>query len=287
MPDFAANLSTLFIERPFLDRFAAASSHGFDAVEFASTDGGWPQGIAGRLTEHRLSLVAYHLMPGPGSEGLARIADPEGVAAFRDAARVGLERAISLRPRFVVFRAGAAPGGGAPAEIQRSVVDNLRFAARYGIAAGLHLLLEPVDTTSLPGAYPHRTAQALALIDATGARNLSLNYDVCHMQAMGEPVRDMIKRHLPRISHIQIAGYPERREPLNGAIDFDDLLTHIDRIGHRGWVGCDYHPAAGTEGGLGWLARHQRLSPSGRSLWGMPRAALEETSLGARLTTTH
>lgn len=287
MPDFAANLSTMFVEHPFLDRFAAAASHGFDAVEFASTDGGWPQGIAGRLVEHGLSLVAYHLMPGPGSEGLARIADPEGVGEFRDAARSGLERATSLRPRFVVFRAGPAPFGAAPGEVDRSLVDNLRFAARYAIAAGLHLLLEPVDITSLPGAYPHLTRQALALIDATGARNLSLNYDVCHMQAMGEPVREMIKRHLPRIGHIQIAGYPERDEPLNGAIDFDDLLSHIDRIGHRGWVGCDYHPAAGTEGGLGWLARHRRLTPSGRSLWGIPRTALDETSLVARLTATH
>ena len=281
MPDFAANLSTLFAELPLTERFAAAARSGFDAVELGALEGASLASVARLLRDHRLALVACGL-PGDAS-GRSLAADPERIAEFRELARRGIEDAAALGSRFVICRAGAASAPCVPGLMARTLVENLRFAARTALHSGLHVLLEAVDTASVPGAFPHRTRQAVAVLEAVGARNLSLLYDVAHMHAMGEKPRDAIQRHLPRIGHIQIAGCPGRGEPVNGAVDFDELLEHLDRIGHRGWVGCEYRPAAGTGAGLDWVVRHRRLTPSSRAFWGIPWQALEETSLSARL----
>lgn len=284
MPDFAANLSTMFTEMPVLDRFATAARLGFDAVEFAQVEGAPIEAFARALHDHHLTLVACEL-PLPGdSPGLA--CDPERTSEFREGVRRGIEQAAMLGSRFAIYRASAAPGDAAVQCAERQLVDNLRFAAAQAMAAGLQFLIEAVDSKSSPGALPCSTAEALRLIEAAQVRGLSLCYDVWHMQAMDEPVAETIARHLPRIGHIQIAGYPSRSEPVNGTINFEALLALIDRIGHRGWIGCEYHPAAGTEAGLAWLARHRPLTRARHPIWGMPRPALAETSLRSCVSET-
>lgn len=284
MPDFAANLSTLFQELPLAERFAAAERAGFDAVELGPLEAWSLPELARQLREHRLALVACELpASAPERPGRSLACDPERVAEFRELAQRGIDAAATLGSRFVICRAGGAATPCGEARLARTLVDNLRFVARSALHSGLHVLLEAVDTESVPGGFPNRTRQAVAVLEAVGARNLSLVYDVAHMHAMGERVRETIARHLPRIGHIQIAGCPGRSEPRNGAVDFDALLQHIDHIGHRGWVGCEYHPASGTGPGLDWIVRHRRLTPTARAVWGIPSQALEENALRERL----
>ena len=230
MPDFAANLSTMFIDLPVLDRLAAVASRGFTAVELAAIDDCPPQAVARGMHGNGLTLVAYHLTAERGGPRDSLACDPDRRMAFRDLARRGIEIAGLLNSRFVVCRAGALPAGCSKEKGVDAFIDNLRFAADAAMASGLCLLLEAVDTESLPGAYPHSTRQALEILEAVGARNLSLLYDAGHMQAMGEPVRKMIARHLPRIGHIQIAGHPGRGEPTSGETDLDDLLAYLHTL---------------------------------------------------------
>jgi hydroxypyruvate isomerase len=281
MPDFAANLSTLFTELPVAERFAAAARQGFAAVEFGRLPDLPLTDIALLLRRNRLVLVAIDAAAGD------RLADRDGIAcdpARIEAFRLGVTRTLAaakhLDCRFVNCLAGRAPPGADPAELRRTLVENLRFAARLALAAGIIILVEPVDAASVPGAVLTSSAAALAVIDAAGMRNIALLYDVGHMQACGEDVRAAIARHLPRIGHIQIAGAPRRCEPCGGTLDCDALLRLIDAIGHRGWVGCEYHPAAGTAAGLGWLARHAALTPQVASFCGMPVGALRRPPTG-------
>ena len=281
MPDFAANLSTMFAELPLPERFAAAARHGFDAVELTSIADAPPPEIARALHDNHLTLVACSLPLGSAAGAVA--CDPERWPQFRDAARRGIDEVAALGSRFVLCRA-AMPAGTSRDRAECALIENLRFAAEIAMSAGMRLLLEAVDTQSLPGAYPHCTLQAVRILEAVRARGLALCYDVWHMHTMGEPVGETIARHLPRIGHIQIAVSPGRGEPVNGDIDFDRLLEWIDQIGHHGWVGCEYHPASNTSAGLDWLARHRRLTRVRHPVWSIPRPALEETSLRCCIT---
>src|SRR6266849_3163339 len=275
MPDFAANLSTMFTEFPFLERFGAAARCGFDAVELAEPYGFPKEAVARRLREHDLALVVCDLPSGQRDNGEHGIAcDPARVAEFRAGVGEAIVYAAAVNCRFLNCLAGAAPSG-APA--RQTLVENLRFAARLALPVGITILVEPVDLTTLPGSYLHSTADAVALLDEVAARNLSLLCDTYHMHAMGERVSATIARHLCRIGHIQIAGCPGRREPVGGEIDYDDLFDLIDRAGHRGWVGCEYVPAAGTEAGLTWMSRHKVLTPRTPCRWGIPLHALRRS----------
>ena len=277
MPDFAANLSTMFTELPFLERFDAAARCGFDAVELAFPGACSKEEVAGRLREHRLTLVAFNLPAGAWEEGEGGIAcHPGRMAEFREGVRQAIDYAAAVNCRFVNCLAGAGANGASDEATRRTLVENLRFAARQALSTGVMILVEPIDTRTLPASYLHNTAHAVSLLDAVGARNVSLLYDVCHMHAMGEPVASTIARHLTRIGHIQIAGCPGRGEPIGGEIDYDDLLDFIDRIGHRGWVGCDYVPNGDTEAGLTWMSRHKVLTPRIACRWGIPLSALRQ-----------
>ncbi|MDB5410615.1 MAG: hydroxypyruvate isomerase [Rhodospirillales bacterium] len=278
MPDFAANLSTMFTELPFLERFGAAARCGFDAVEVAFPYGVPKEQVAARLREHGLALVAINLPVGTEKEGERGIAcDPERTAEFRDGVRRATDYAAAVNCRLLNCLVGARPSGATDAMIQATLVDNLRFAAQQALANSATILVEAVDTASLPGSHLRATAQAVALLDAVGARNVSLLFDVCHMHAMGETAAAMIARHRARIGHIQIAGYPDRCEPVGGEIDYDELLGFLDGIGYRGWVGCEYRPLADTETGLGWMMRHKVLTPRMPHRWGIPLHALRQS----------
>jgi hydroxypyruvate isomerase len=275
MPDFAANLSTMFTELPFLQRFDAAARCGFGGVEFASAEDVPERELAQRLRDCGLTLVVFDLPAGKAERGERGIAgDPARIEEFREGTRRAIDYAAAVGCRFLNCLAGPLPEGGNDAAALPTLVDNLRFAARRSLAAGITILVEPVDTRTLPGSCLYSTAQGVALLDAVAARNVQLLYDVFHMHATGEPVGPTIARHLARIGHIQIAGWPDRAEPNGGAIDYQQLLGSIDRIGYRGWIGCEYLPSAGTEAGLGWMSRYKVLTSRHPCRWGIPLQAL-------------
>jgi hydroxypyruvate isomerase len=151
--------------------------------------------------------------------------------------------------------AGKAPAGCADSALRETFVANLRYAAGAAKKAGLKLLIEPINHYDIPGYYISRSAQALAIIDEVGADNLYLQYDIYHMQRMEGELAATMAKHLARIAHIQLADNPGRNEPGTGEINYPFLFAHLDRIGYRGAIGCEYKPAGNTEAGLGWFAQ--------------------------------
>ena len=253
MPKFAANLSMLFTEQPFLDRFEAAARAGFEAVEFLFPYAHAAVEIRDRLQAHGLQLVLHNLPAGDWEAGERGIAcHPDRVAEFR----AGVARAIDYAQVLGVGQlnclAGKAPAGVPEALLRQTLVENLRFAAKALKAVGLRLLLEPINTFDIPGFYVSRTAQALDLLDAVGADNAFVQYDLYHAQRMEGELAATLQKHLHRIGHVQMADNPGRHEPGTGEMNYPFLFAHLDRIGYTGWVGCEYKPATTTEAGLGW-----------------------------------
>jgi hydroxypyruvate isomerase len=250
MPRLAANLSMLFPELDFLDRFAAAARAGFRAVEYQFPYA-WPaQEIAARARDAGLEVVLHNLPAGDFAKGERGIAClPERVAEFR----AGVERAIDYAravncPRLNCI-AGLAPAGREHFDV---LADNLRFAARKLAAAGMQLMLEPINTRTVPGFFLSRSSQAIDVLNAAGEGNAFLQYDVFHMQIMEGDLARTLERLLPRIGHVQIADVPDRHEPGSGEVNFAFLLAHLDALGYSGWVGCEYNPKDDTAEGLKW-----------------------------------
>jgi len=254
MPRFAANLTMLFTEQPFLDRFAAAAGAGFKAVEFLFPYPFDKADLKSALTTNGLSLVLHNLPAGNWEKGERGIAcDPSRSAEFREGVAKAIDYATALGCKQLNCLAGiVAPKDAETAH--KTLVENLKFAAPALANAGLTLLLEPVNTRDIPGFFVNRTAQALAIIDEVGAPNLKLQYDIYHSQVMEGDLTRTIETNLPRIGHIQLADNPGRHEPGTGEINFQYLLRRIDELGYAGWIGCEYKPAGQTEAGLGWLA---------------------------------
>jgi hydroxypyruvate isomerase len=256
MPRFAANLTMLFNEVPFLDRFERAAKAGFKAVEFLFPYA-WPaEEIKARLDANGLELVLHNLPAGnwdAGERGIACL--PDRVAEFQLGVTRAIEYATALGVRQVNCLAGKVPGNFASGLVQRTFVDNLRFAAPVLKRAGLTLLIEPINVLDIPGFHLSRTQQALEVMYEVGADNLLLQYDIYHAQRTEGELAATLARCLPRIGHVQLADNPGRHEPGTGEINYGYLLAHLDRIGYRGWVGCEYKPATTTEAGLDWLQR--------------------------------
>ena len=253
MPKFAANLTMLFTEVPFLDRFERAAKAGFDAVEFLFPYA-WPaEEISQRLKTHRLKLVLHNLPAGDWDAGERGIAcHPDRVAEFREGVAQALVYARALDVEQLNCLAGKVPAGVPDERLRQTFVENLRFAAAELKKAGLRLLIEPVNTFDIPGFYLNRTAQAVSILDEVGADNAFLQYDIYHAQRMEGELAATLQKHLPRIGHVQLADNPGRNEPGSGEINYAFLFAHLDRIGYGGWIGCEYKPAAATEAGLGW-----------------------------------
>ena len=254
MPRFAANLTMLFNEVPFLDRFDRAAQAGFKAVEFLFP---YPYSIVDlkdRLSANGLALVLHNLPAGNwdgGERGIACL--PDRVGEFREGVARAIEYGTALGAPQLNCLAGKKPQGFSDATIRDTFVGNLRFAAAELKKVGIKLVMEPINTYDIPGFYLNYTAQALALIDEVGSDNLFVQYDIYHAQRMeGELVATMTK-HLARIAHIQLADNPGRNEPGTGEINYDFVFKALDRIGYTGWIGCEYKPATTTEAGLGWL----------------------------------
>ena len=253
MPRFAANLTMLFNELPFLERFEAASSAGFRGVEYLFPYAFEAGALAERLDRHGLAQVLHNLPAGDWEKGERGIAcHPGRVTEFQDGVGRAIDYARQLGCRQLNCLAGIAPHGADPELVQRTLVENLRFAARKLKEAGIRLLVEPVNTFDIPGFYLNRTAQAIALIDEVGSDNLYLQYDIYHAQRMEGEIGNTIAKHLARIAHIQLADNPGRNEPGTGEINYAWLFRHIDRLGYDGWIGCEYKPAGDTAAGLEW-----------------------------------
>ena len=254
MPRFAANLTMLFNELPFLERFKAAADAGFKGVEYLFPYPFAKEELAAQLEQHGLTQVLHNLPAGNWEQGERGIAcHPDRVEEFRAGVDRAIEYATALRCRTVNCLVGIAPAGVTEEVLRRTVVDNLAYAAAKLKEAGIRLLIEPINTYDIPGFYLSRTEQALRILDEVGSDNLFVQYDVYHAQRTEGELGATLTRHLNRIGHIQVADNPGRNEPGTGEINYGWLFRHIDRIGYDGWIGCEYKPAGDTREGLRWL----------------------------------
>ena len=266
MPRFAANLSMLFTELPFLDRFEAAAGAGFQAVEFLFPYAHPVADIRSRLRDNGLQLVLHNLPAGDWDAGERGIAcHPDRVPEFRAGVTRAIDYATALGLKQLNCLAGIEPAGESPARLHETFVSNLRHAAEQLQYAGIRLLIEPINIFDIPGFHLNRTAQALAILDEVGSDQLFLQYDIYHAQRMEGELAGTLARHLPRIGHVQLADNPGRHEPGTGEINYRFLFEHLDRIGYAGWVGCEYKPDAGTAAGLHWIHTLTTIKAQGTS----------------------
>jgi 2-dehydrotetronate isomerase len=265
MPQFAANLSMLYNEHDFLDRFAAAAQDGFRAVEYLFPYALEAQELARRLTDHGLRQVLFNAPPGDwdaGERGLACL--PGREAEFRSGLALALDYAETLACPRVHVMAGLAPQGADRTRLQATYETNLAWAAELAAGAGRDVLIEPINTRDIPGFFLNRQDEAHRIVQAIGAPNLKVQMDLYHCQIVEGDLGMKLRQYLPsgRVGHLQLAGVPERHEPDIGEVNFAYLFKLIDELsaacGWDGWVGCEYRPARGahpgaTSAGLGWL----------------------------------
>jgi hydroxypyruvate isomerase len=255
VPQFAANLTMLFNELPFPDRFAAAKAAGFNAVEYLFPYDYEKAMLREQLTRYRLTQVLHNLPAGnwaAGERGIAIFRDR--VDEFRDGVARAIDYAKALDCRQLNCLVGIAPADANTAELHEVLVSNLRFAASALAQHGIKLLIEPINTLDIPGFFLDRTERAVELISEVRSPNLFIQYDVYHMQIMEGDLARTLQRHLDRIAHVQLADNPGRHEPGTGEINYSYLFKHLDSIGYRGWIGCEYKPRTTTVESLGWHA---------------------------------
>lgn len=259
MPRFAANLTMLYTEYPFLDRFAAAAHDGFTAVEYLFPYDYPTETLAQRHAEHGLEMVLLNAPPGDwlaGMRGLACL--PGHEPEFRESIRRALEYAAALGCPRVHIMSGIRPPAADPAALHRLYVGNLTWAAEQAAVAGVMLLLEPLNSRDMPGYFLNRQDTAHALVAEVASPFLQVQMDLYHCQISEGDLATKLRTYLhdpltSNIGHIQIAGVPERHEPDAGEVNFPFLFELLDDLGYTGWIGCEYRPRAGTSEGLGWL----------------------------------
>jgi hydroxypyruvate isomerase len=254
MPKFCANLTLLYNEHPFLERFAAAAKAGFRGVEYLFPYDFPKEQLVEQLQRNKLTQVLHNLPAGDWAKGERGIAcQPDRVGEFQDGVGKAIEYAQALGCKRLNCLAGLRPAD-VPEERQRTTfVANLKFAALKLKQSGIRLLIEPINTIDIPGFYLTRSRQALDIIDEVGSDNLFLQYDIYHMQIMEGDLARTIEANLARIPHMQLADNPGRNEPGTGEINYPFLFQHIDRVGYAGWIGCEYKPKTTTNEGLSWV----------------------------------
>lgn len=251
MPNFAANLSMMFTEHAFLERFKAARTAGFVAVEYLFPYDFAADDIKEALDSAGLKQALFNAPPGDwvsGERGMASI--PGREQEFRDTFSKALEYASVLKPDAIHVMAGLAEGPTARA----TYIENLKWAAEF--AGEQILVIEPINSRDMPGYFLSRSDQAMAILESVGAANLKLQYDLYHMQIMEGDLTRRMEEIMPSIGHIQIAGVPDRHEPDAGEFNLPHLFNTLDRLGYAGWVGCEYRPAGATLDGLGWFSKY-------------------------------
>jgi hydroxypyruvate isomerase len=258
MPKFSANLSMLFNEVEFLDRFERAAKAGFKAVEYMFPYE-WPkEALAGALESHELEQVLFNLPAGDwagGERGIACI--PGRESEFKDGVQSALAYAEALRCPTVNCLVGLTPEGESKDKIRQTLVDNLQYAADALQEKGVRFVIEMLNHNTVPGFHLVRTLEALQLVEEVNHPNLKLQYDIYHMQVMEGNLIDTLSANISRIGHIQIADNPGRHEPGTGEINYPNVFAAIDELGYDGWIGCEYAPAGSTEDGLGWMAPYK------------------------------
>lgn len=262
MAKFSANLTMLFNEVDFLDRFRAAARAGFRAVEYVSPYEFYPGDISDRLKANRLKQVLFNLPVGKwnaGERGIAIFADRR--EEFRDGVATAIRYAKALECPQVNCLAGIVPANCDAAQLRETLIENLRYASGELGRAGIRLLVEPINTRDMPGFFLNTTAQALDLIRDVAQPNLFVQYDVYHMHIMEGDTLGTLTRNLAHIKHVQIADHPGRHEPGTGEIAYPDILRHLDAIGYDGWIGAEYKPKAATTDGLGWMEKPSTVAP--------------------------
>lgn len=263
MPRFAANLSTMYQEWPFLDRFGAAAQDGFEAVECQFPYAIPASAVARALREHGLELVLFNLPAGNWAQGERGLAcHPHRMAEFAGTVQQALDYALETGCRRLHALAGCQPTQVSDAAAQASYQHNLAYAAAHLAPHGITLLIEPINTRDVPGYWLKYQQQAHDTLAAVAAPNLQVQMDLYHCQIMEGDISRRLQRHMGQIGHIQIAGVPDRSEPNRGEIHFPHLFALIDALGYSGYIGCEYFPAGPTSDGLGWLQAWRRVAAS-------------------------
>ncbi|MFP5249074.1 MAG: 2-oxo-tetronate isomerase [Acidobacteriota bacterium] len=265
MPRFAANLSLMYREHDFLDRFAAAARDGFTAVEYLFPYEFPAAEIAARLQQHGLQQVLFNAPPGDWNAGdRGNTAIPGREKEFREGFARALEYARVLECPRIHAMAGLIPEGGDRARFRATYIDNLAWAAEKAAAAGVDVLIEPIALRNIGGYFLNLQAEAHAIVAEIGKPNLKVMLDLFHCQVAEGDLTIRIRKYLSekpcRVGHIQVAGVPERHEPDTGEVNYAYLFDVIDELGYPGWIGCEYIPQAGTSEGLGWLRRQAALA---------------------------
>ena len=261
MPKFAANLSMLYQELAFLDRFDAAARDGFKAVEYLFPYAFDKNDIAARLKSNGLQQALFNAPPGnwdAGERGLACLGGRE--TEFQAGIRQAIDYALTLGCPRIHVMAGLVPAGTARDTLHATYVSQVAWAAQEAAKHGLDVLIEPINTRDIPGFFLNRQDQAHAVVAEVAAPNLKVQMDLYHCQIVEGDLAMKMRQYLPtgRVGHIQIAGVPQRHEPDLGEINHPYLFSLLDELGYEGWVGCEYRPRAGavpggTSAGLGWL----------------------------------
>ncbi|MFC9500777.1 2-oxo-tetronate isomerase [Streptomyces sp. NPDC056982] len=260
MPRFAANLSTLYPEHDFPDRFAAAAADGFEAVEYLFPYAYEATELRRRLDAHGLQQVLFNAPPGDwdaGERGIAAL--PGREAEVREGVDRALEYAAALDCPRVHMMAGLVPQNADPAPYRATYLSNLAYAAERAATVGVDILIEPINGRDMPGYFLSRQADAHAVVKEVGAPNLKVQLDLYHCQIVEGDLTATLRRDLPtgRVAHLQIAGVPDRHEPDAGELNLRHLMSVVDELGFDGWIGCEYFPKAGTSEGLGWRHKFQ------------------------------
>ena len=254
MPRFAANLSMMYQEHAFLERFGAAAKDGFKGVEFLFPYAHPAADLRACLVEHGLTQALFNGPPGDweaGERGLASL--PGREAEFRKSVATALEYARVLGNERVHLMAGLIRPGEERARHRAVYVNNLAYAAKEAASAGITVVIEPINTRDIPGFFLNRQDEAHAVCAEVGAGNLKVQMDLYHCQIVEGDLALKLRKYIADVGHIQIAGVPERHEPDMGEINYPYLFALMDELGYDGWVGCEYRPKGGTSAGLGWM----------------------------------
>jgi hydroxypyruvate isomerase len=260
MPKFAANLTLMYNEHAFPERFAAAAADGFEAVEYLFPYPYAAAELKRRLEAHGLAQVLFNAPPGDweaGDRGIAAL--PEREDEFKRSIDLALDYARVLGNRRLHVMAGALKPGRERSRCRASYVKNLAYAASQAASIGVTVLIEPINTRDMPGYFLNRQDEAHAICKEVGAQNLKMQFDMYHCQIVEGDLAAKMRLYLDDIAHMQIAGVPDRNEPDGGEVNYPYLFALMDELGYGGWVGCEYRPRAGTSQGLGWLKSWLRL----------------------------
>jgi hydroxypyruvate isomerase len=253
MPRLAANLSMMFNEVPFLERFTAARKAGFEGVEFLFPYEFPAAELRSRMVGEGLTQVLFNMPPGDwanGERGLAAL--PGRQAEFREGVKRALDYAGTLECRRVHCMAGIIPAGVSLTTAAAVYAANLAWAVEQARPEGVKLMIEPINHRDMPGYFLNTQAQGAAMVEAIGADRLGLQFDVYHVQITEGDVTKRMERFMPVIDHMQIADVPARNEPGTGEIGWEFVFRRIDELGYMGWVGCEYRPLGDTVAGLAW-----------------------------------